>query len=122
MDTRKIDNEIKMNQWMDIIRECRSSGQPVRSWCNEHDVNEKRYYYWLRKIRTAACNTLPDNLEGTHEIVPLKVEDLKQEPEATVSTQVAAIVIHLNSAVVEIQNGATSRVIENTLQAIKNLC
>lgn len=122
MDTRKIDNEIKMNQWMDIIRECRSSGQPVRSWCNEHDVNEKRYYYWLRKIRTAACNTLPGNLEGAHVIVPLKVEGLKQEPEAIVSPHNAAIVIRLNSAVVEIQNGATNSVIENTLRAIKNLC
>ena len=122
MDTRKIDNEIKMNQWMEIIRECRSSGQPVRSWCNEHDVNEKRYYYWLRKIRTAACNTLPDNLGGSQVIVPLKLEGLKQEPEATVSIQGAAIVIRLNSAVVEIQNGATGSVIENTLQAIKNLC
>lgn len=122
MDTRKIDNEIKMNQWMDIIRECRSSGQPVRSWCIEHDVNEKRYYYWLRKIRTAACNTLPDNLEGSHVIVPLKVEVLKQEPEIATSSQVSAIVIRLNSAIVEIQNGATSSVIENTLRAIKNLC
>jgi len=31
MDTRKIDNEIKMQQWMERIRECRSSWQPVRS-------------------------------------------------------------------------------------------
>ena len=122
MDTRKIDNEIKMNQWMDIIRECRSSGQPVRSWCNEHDINEKRYYYWLRKIRIASCNTLPDNLEGSHVIVPLKVEDLKQEREAIVSPYNAAIVIRFNSTVVEIQNGATNSVIENTLQAVKNLC
>ena len=39
MDTRKIDGEIKMKQWIEIIRECRNSGQSVRSWCIEHDVN-----------------------------------------------------------------------------------
>lgn len=50
MDTRKIDSEIKMNKWIEIIRESRISGQSVRSWCIEHDVNEKRYYYWLEKL------------------------------------------------------------------------
>lgn len=122
MDTRKLNNEIKMNQWMEIIRECRNSGQSVRSWCLEHGVNDKSYYYWLKKVRIAACNTLPDNLEESRVIVPLKIEDLKQEPEIATSSQVSAIVIRLNSAVVEIQNGATSSVIENTLRAIKNLC
>jgi len=80
------------------------------------------YYYWLRRIRTAACSTLPINAEGSNQIVPLKIEELKQEPEAIVSSQTAAIIIRLNSAVVEIQNGATNSVIENTLQALKNLC
>lgn len=98
----------------------RSSGQTVRSWCIEHDVIETSYYYWLRRIRTAACNTLPNNLEGSHQIVPLKIEELSQE--AIVSSQTAAILIHLNSAIVEIQNGAIESVIENTLRAIKNLC
>jgi len=76
----------------------------------------------LKKVRIAACNTLPDNLEESRVMVPLKIEDLKQEPETATSSQVSVIVIRLNSAVVEIQNGATSSVIENTLRAIKNLC
>lgn len=121
MDTRKIDKEIKMNQWIEIIRECRSSGQSVRSWCIEHDVNDKSYYYWLKKIRIAACNSLPVDPERSNQIVPLKIRELKQEAEVS-SKQVAAIVIRLNSAIVEIQNGATDSVIENTLRVIKNLC
>lgn len=68
----------------------------------------------------SACNTaLPDISKGLHQIVPLKIEELK--PETTVSSQ-SAVIIHINSAVVEIQNGATNSVIENTLRAIKNLC
>lgn len=84
MDTRKIDNETKMQQWMEIIRECRSSGQSIRSWCIEHDVNEKRYYYWLRKVSTAACNTsLRDIFGRSHQIVPLKIEGLSiNQPKA----------------------------------------
>lgn len=109
MDTRKINSEIKMKQWMEIIRECRSSGQNVKSWCAEHKVIETSYYYWLRKIRTEACKSIPENFESSNQIVPLKIEELKQEPEAIVSSQTAAIIIRLNSAVVEIHNGATQR-------------
>ena len=122
MDTRKIDSEIKMNQWIEIVRECRNSGQTVRSWCAEHDVIETSYYYWLRRIRTAACDTLPINSEKSHQIIPINIEDFKKEPEAIVLSQSASVVIRLNSVVVEIQNGATSSLIENTLRAIKNLC
>lgn len=122
MDTRKIDSEIKMKQWIDIIRECRSSGQTVKSWCAKQGINQTSYYYWLRRIRMAACNTLPINTEISNQIVPLRIEEVKQEPEAIVSSQTAAIIIRLNSAVVEIQNGATSSVIENTLHALKKLC
>ncbi len=50
------------------------------------------------------------------QIVPLKIKELKLE--TIMSSQSAAIIIHLNSAVVEIQNGVTNSVIENTLQRI----
>lgn len=120
MDTRKIDSEIKMKQWIEIIRECRSSGQTVKSWCAEQGINQTSYYYWLRRIRTAACNTLPIKTEGAHQIVPLNMEELK--PKIISSPQTAAIVIHINSAVVEIHNGASEAAIENTLRVVKKLC
>ena len=32
MDTQKVTQEYRMNQWMGIVRECRESGQTVISW------------------------------------------------------------------------------------------
>jgi len=46
-----------LNQWTEIIRECRSSGQTVSAWCAEHDINPKSHYYWLRRVREAAYKT-----------------------------------------------------------------
>lgn len=38
-----------MNQWIKIVRKCRDSGQTVISWCAEHEINSRKYYYWLKK-------------------------------------------------------------------------
>lgn len=122
MNTRKATMEYRLNQWIEVVRECRGSGKAVTSWCAEHDINPKKYYYWLKKVRTAACNTLPDVIEKEQQLVPLNVGELKKDSNAFIQTTQTAVIIRLNSAVVEIQNGATEIVIQNTLQAIKNLC
>jgi hypothetical protein len=38
MNTQKVTQEYRMNQWIGIVRECRESGQTVISWCKEHDM------------------------------------------------------------------------------------
>jgi hypothetical protein len=42
-------NRYRLQQWTEIIRDCRSSGQTVVRWCADHEVNVKSYYYWLKK-------------------------------------------------------------------------
>ncbi|WP_420840575.1 IS66 family insertion sequence element accessory protein TnpA [Brevibacillus parabrevis] len=39
-------------------RQCRSSGQTVAVWCAENNIKPASYYYWLRRIRKAACEAL----------------------------------------------------------------
>ncbi|WP_144029028.1 IS66 family insertion sequence element accessory protein TnpA, partial [Paenibacillus rigui] len=59
MQTLEMRNRYRLQQWTEIIRDCRSSGQTVVRWCAEHGVSVKSYYYWLRKVREAACESLP---------------------------------------------------------------
>ncbi len=42
-------------QWMEIIRDCRVSGLSNKAYCREKGISEKTFYYWLRKLRTAAA-------------------------------------------------------------------
>lgn len=126
MDLQKVTTEYRINYWSDLIKECRNSGQTVSSWCQEHNINTKSYYYWLRKIRIAACNSIPDE-NKQHSIVPLKIAGEVQPVFAGIKavaseTAQPAIILRFNSAIVEIQNGATSAAIENTLKALKSLC
>jgi transposase-like protein len=124
MNTRQIAQEYRMNQWIGIVRECRESGQTVTSWCREHDIDPKKYYYWLKKIRAAACKSLPSINQGGN-IVPLEMQETSistpiKALNDTQETAYADIVIRLGSAVLEIHNNASASLIENTIRALSN--
>ena len=48
-----ITHEVRLANWKTIVEQCsnRSHGKSVRQWLADNDINEKTYYYWLRRIR-----------------------------------------------------------------------
>lgn len=48
MDVRGIKHAAKLSEWSERIRACRSSGKPVKTWCEENGINVKSYYRWER--------------------------------------------------------------------------
>jgi putative transposase len=124
MNTQKVTQEYRMNQWIGIVRECLESGQTVISWCKEHDIDTRKYYYWLQKIRAAACKALPPvNKEGS--IVPIEIHGsslstLVEGTHVHKEPAVADIVIRLGCAVLEIHNNASASLIENAIKALNN--
>ncbi len=49
----KSTHEIRLAHWKQIIEQCQSrpKAQTAKQWLAEHDISDKAYYYWLRKIR-----------------------------------------------------------------------
>ena len=45
------DKQVKLQYWLDEIRQCRASGVTNRIWCEQYDISLKSYYYWFSKIR-----------------------------------------------------------------------
>lgn len=43
--------ELRLMHWAELVKECHNSGMKVREWCQQNDIDEKRYYYWQRKVR-----------------------------------------------------------------------
>ena len=47
-------NEMKhaasLEEWKQRIMECRASGLPVRTWCEQHAYNTSTYYCWEREL------------------------------------------------------------------------
>ena len=112
-----VKNQYRLEQWTRLIQDCQSSGMRVDDWCEANGVTHHAYYYWLRKVRKAACQDLSvtSEMESSTHFKQLKV----QAPAA--NTQ-AAVIIHLPSATLEIQNGATQQTVEAVLLALKSIC
>ena len=58
-------HDVCMTNWLNIISQCqnRPVGISAEQWLAENDVNEKSYYYWLRKIRREAYEHRTELLE-----------------------------------------------------------
>ena len=112
-----VKNQYRLEQWTRLIQDCQSSGMRVDDWCEANGVTYHAYYYWLRKVRKAACQDLSvtSKMESSAHFQQLEV----QAP--TANTQ-AAVIIHLPSATLEIQNGATQQTVEAVLLALKSIC
>jgi transposase-like protein len=121
LNTRAVTNKYRLNKWIEIIRECRSSGQTVAAWCTEHDINPKSYYYWLKKVRLAASEALtPINSENSL-IVPVDISRQTAHSNSEMKSMSSDIVIRIGSLTLELSNHASAALIENTLKAIQNV-
>ena len=45
-----------------LIQECNASGLTKREFCQQRGTPEKRFYYWLRKLRTQVAGTAAPQL------------------------------------------------------------
>ena len=116
MDTQKVKREYRLQQWSELVRLCRSSGQKVSVWCAENNINPKRYYYWLRRVRIAACETLPTSSNQERPIVPIPLTTSFVSNSTMESS--APIIIRMGSASVEVHHGASPELISHTIKAL----
>lgn len=49
----KITHQIRLANWQKIIEQCnnRPQGTTAKQWLTDNGINEKTYYYWLRRVR-----------------------------------------------------------------------
>lgn len=123
MTTRETTRNYRLNQWTQIIRECRNSGQTVKVWCAEHDIDPKKYYYWLSQVRKAATQALPATTMNSA-IVPIhipKSESSLPVPSQTDRSNDVVATISLGNVVVQLSNQASSDFILNVMKAMQHV-
>lgn len=112
-------NKMRAENWRALIQACQQSGQTVVNWCEQNNINQKTYYYWLRKLRA-------QELDGKELPVPIPEENpvvFKQlEVQTPVAGTRAAVIIRLSSATVEVAEGTSQATVEAVLLALRCLC
>ncbi len=123
----KITHEVRLANWTRIIEQCqaRPAGQSAKKWLADNGINEKQYYYWLRKLRQKACS---EQLGGTQ--LPAVSENKTSEiafaeipfrPDASGTAEEAfhpAAVIKTATASVAFSNDVSPQLLSEVLQGV----
>ena len=102
-------------EWSRRVEECRTSGQSVRNWCEENNINPKTNYNWQKKV-FAAMIEQQNRTERPSEETGSKFAEL---PMPTVQNALVAKV-RIGSASPDVYSGASTEVVSALCKALKN--
>ena len=106
-------HNVRRANWLNIINQCqeRPANVTVRQWLKDNDINEKSYYYWMRKFRKESYDQMqiPAVTEKPTEISFVEFA-------APASEKVASLHESTNSPTTAIiRHGAVTLVISNDI-------
>ena len=123
----KSTHEIRIAHWKQIIEQCQSrpKEQTAKQWLEEHDISDKAYYYWMRKIRrtiydqSVASGTLPV-VSQEQELAFAQMSDnyLKDYPSSFSFEPVA--VIKTPTATLAISNEVSDHLLNQLVKAVSH--
>lgn len=117
MKVTDLKTQMHMQEWAKLIEARQDSGLSIKEWCRQNNLPESRYYYYLKKLRLAACDNLPaESRDGSQfALVPNYVR--VSNPVVTRSSNIK---ITLSNAVIEIGEGADEAQVKFTLEVLLN--
>ena len=102
----------KMSEWAEKVKQCRSRGLSVREWCQGNRINISSYNKWQRKIYSL--------VEAEKESQVSEFVDVTPSVEMYETASVG-ITVHTNGVTVDIRNRADPATVEAVLRILK-LC
>ena len=122
------DKQVKLQYWLDVIRQCRASGLTNQVWCEQHDISLKSYYYWIAKIRKKALEELPRKRNGSRPVMEQTALLPDGAPEFTeVSlhgrqdfSAAPAAVLHIGTVTVELFEDTSRELLEAVMKAVRS--
>lgn len=116
MEAREQTRQIRLSKWAEIIQARQDSGQTVRSFCEDNNINVKRYYYWQRKLRDEACRELGMVEDST----PSGWMICSQQSAAI--KQATPITIEIGGCRVEVEDSINMGFLKDVCEVLKSLC
>lgn len=44
---KALTKQVRLQYWLDVIRQCRAFGLKNQAWCEQNQISLKSYYYWI---------------------------------------------------------------------------
>jgi hypothetical protein len=107
--------QARLQEWTTAIRECRSSGLPVKQWCRNRGITTTTYYHWERELLalTRGTRSKPQIASATtFAELPAPRQQCR-----TVSKLSAAV--HIHDVAIDIYPGMDAKLLKTLLDAVR---
>ena len=148
MQVQTAKKHMRLQRWANQINTCRQSGKSVKNWCAANEVNEKTYYYRLKRVQEEMfemiapltpvsqykSTDMPDpsaaTLCGLPSFAALGSPASMPQPQKDTTSlalmqkhdqEAPCISVLIGSHRVEIANNADGKVIEQVLKAVSRI-
>ena len=116
----KLNHHARLEQWQQLVYDCRHSGMTVRAWCAQNGVSEKTYFYRQRKVWEATqprtANPQPPSQPSLPAIIPCAAPIA---PAGQGSAAAPAIVLRSGTWTVEVAAGGDPELLRLAVRASK---
>ena len=118
----KITHEVRLANWKTIVEQCtdRPQGTTVKQWLADNDINEKTYYYWLRRVRREVYSQLnaglPSVISQDKPAVSFAEIPMKDAEDQVFDPFKADAVLRSGPLVIGISNSISDRLLEKILE------
>ena len=124
-----------LDEWMELVNECRQSGLTDAAWCNEHGISPSCFYNAVTRLRKRACQ-IPDPAQKARTLdLTSHKQDVVQiaiEPEISPAELIPngrnssmhldnshTIEVSMNDVTIRISNDADPVLLTRTLRLIR---
>lgn len=119
--------EAVLQQWREMVYDCRSSGQTVAAWCREHSMPTATYYRGQKLVWEEESRKLPEKVTGAQmiraeerQLAPVDFEPVPyHEPQQADAAEAAQIILRKGEWSIEIRNGADVTLLHQVLELLR---
>ena len=118
-------------EWLDLIHDCYGSGLTIRTWCAQHDITVKSFYYHTRQLRQKGY-AFPQRAslitQKKQEVVCIGISDdtvsgiSMHNHSSTGASDTPAACVNFCGIHIEISNHAAQDAVINIFRALQQLC
>jgi len=124
INTREVAKEYRLSHWAQVMRERITSGMNIRAYCKHIGICENTYFYWQRRVRAAACETLAvtaqtEPVDSPKALIP-NGWTVCETVEAKAETK--PITVEINGCHVHIEADTDLELLSKVCRTLRSLC
>jgi hypothetical protein len=120
-------HDVRRENWLNIVNQCqqRPANVTVKQWLADNEINEKSYYYWLRKFRKEQYEKMQvPAIAQTTEVsfaeisMPSEISPMDITHVTAVDNRHPAAVIKCNGLTIELSNDISEALLTKLLREV----